>query len=359
MTYEYLIVGAGISGITATRLLAEKGKRILIIDKRNHIGGNCHDYLDKNNFVHKYGPHLFHTDSMKVWTFLSRFTEWEPYKHKVIASYNGKYYPIPINLDTVNQFFNTDLKDKDELIEFLETKKVHVKEIRNSKDVIVSRFGEELYEAFVKYYTKKQWDLFPEELDKSVLERLPIRYDKNPYYFNNTFEGLPKKGYTRMFENMIDSKNITIQLNTDYYTKRWDIPIIIFTGPIDQFFDYRFGKLDYRCIDFRFETVDTGFQENGVVNYPSKEVPFTRITEFSKFYPRFVKKSVICKEYPTWTGEPSYPVPNKKNKAIAEKYDNESKKNRNIYFLGRLGRYRYLNMDKACLDAIELIEQVC
>ena len=359
--YDFLIVGAGATGITLAERFANDGKKVLIIDKRNHIGGNCYDYLGDNDIIiQKYGPHIFHTKEETIHSYLSKFTDWTSYKHKVIALYKEKYYPIPINLDTVNTFFNTDLRDEHQLIDFLKTKAVKKDKIENSQDVVISKFGIELYEAFVKYYTKKQWDLYPEELDKSVLERLPIRYNKNPYYFDDKFQGMPTKGFTEMFKKMLLNKDIEIRLETDFFKVKNNIEYkkLIFTGKIDEFFDYKFGKLDYRCINFVFETKDGDFQPNSVVNYTDSSPEFTRITEFKKFYEKQSKKTIICKEFTSWEGSPSYPVLNEKNNKLLEKYLNEAKKLKDTYLAGRLGSYRYLNIDKAVSEALKLYNKI-
>lgn len=361
--YNYVIVGAGFAGtVLAERLATQVNKKILIIDKRNHLGGNCYDYLsDEGILIQKYGPHIFHTISKKVFDYLSQFTEWNNYKHKVFAFFGGKFYSIPINLDTVNKFYNLNLRNEKELKEFLETKKIEIKEIKNSRDVVVSKFGMELYEAFVKNYTKKQWDKFPEELDKSVLERLPLKYNQNPYYFNDEYQGMPKLGFTKIFEKMLDNKNIKILLNTDFFKtkKNFKFGKLIFTGRIDQFFNYKFGKLDYRGINFVFENLNQeNFQPNSVINYPSKDVKFSRITEFKKFYDKKSNNTIICKDFFVWDGEPSYPVINKKNLEILEKYEKEAEKLKNIIFVGRLAQYKYLNMDRVIENALDVFESI-
>lgn len=359
--YDFLIVGAGITGATIAERLAKDGKKVLIIDKRDHIGGNCYDYTDENSItVQKYGPHIFHTKEKKVFEYISKFTEFTDYKHKVIAKYKGKYYPIPINLDTVNMFFGLGLKDENELKEFLETKRENITDIKNSRDVVVSKFGVGLYNAFVKHYTKKQWDKFPEELDKSVLERLPIRHDKNSYYFDDKFQGMPKEGFTKIFEKMLDNKNIDIKLGVDFFKIKETLEYdkLVFTGELDRFFNYKFGKLDYRCIDFVFETKDGDFQPNSVVNHTDKDVKFIRVTEFKKFYNKKSNKTIICKELFTWRGEPSHPVMDEKNKTLAQKYIDETKKLKGVYFAGRLGSYKYLNIDTAIMKALTIYDLI-
>jgi len=363
MKYDYVIVGAGFSGaVMAERLATQLNKKILVIDKRNHIGGNCYDYTDEGVLIQKYGPHIFHTNNKKVYDYLSKFTKFNNYKHKVLTFHDKKYYIIPINLSTINKFYKINLNTEKELRKFLETKKINIKEIKNSRDVVVSKFGEELYEAFVKDYTKKQWGLYPEELDKSVLERLPIRYDKNPYFFDDLFQGMPVFGFTKIFEKMLSNPNIKVILNRDFFKIKNKITSqkLIFTGPIDSFFNYKFGKLGYRGIQFAFEKLNTfNFQPNSVVNYPNKETWFSRVTEFNKFYNN-PQKSVICQEtfVPGREGELGYPIINEKNKKILEKYLKESEKTKKVYFIGRFGKYKYLNMDNAIEESLKLFEEI-
>jgi len=362
--YDYLIVGAGISGIVLAERLASIGKKILLIDKREHIGGNCYDYIDGKIIVQNYGPHIFHTSSKEVYNYLSKFTEFNDYKHKVLAYYHGGYYPIPINRETINKFYNINLKNEQDVINFLNKKKSKIKNINNSEDVVVSKFGRELFNAFVKNYTKKQWDKFPKELDKSVLERLPIRYDTNPYYFQDKYQGVPVHGYTKMFDKMLKSKNITIKLNTDFFVINNDIKCaeykkIIYTGKIDEFFNHRYGRLEYRGLKCIFEKLYGDFQPNSVVNYPEPKMETTRITEFKKFYNERCNHTIICREIFNWDYDtPAYPVQNKKNLKLYEKYKKEIARFKNIYFVGRLAEYKYYNMDAAVKRALDIFKEM-
>lgn len=358
--YDYVIVGCGFSGIVLAERLASEGKKVLIIDKRKHIGGNCYDFKDKNILVQKYGPHIFHTKNEAVFTYLKRFTKFNNYKHKVLAYYDKKYFPIPINLNTVNKFFNVNLRDEEELKNFLKDKVKKIDKIRNSEDVVVSKFGKELYEAFVKYYTKKQWDKYPHELNKSVLERLPIRYNKNNFFFDDSFQGMPEGGYTKMFTRMLSNKDITVRLNTPYGQNLKKITKnIIWTGKIDEYYDYKYGKLEYRSVDFSFEKYRLkNFLPNSVVNFTEERFKFLRITEFKKFYNAKSRKTIICREFFTWGEEPIYPVYNKINLNLLKKYMNESKKEKKVYFLGRLGKYKYINMDQCVEEALQLFETI-
>ncbi len=360
--YDVLIVGAGISGLTLANKLAGDGKHVLVIEKKQHIGGNCFDYEDEHGIlVQQYGPHIFHTNNMQVVDFLKQFTTFNDYRHTVISYYQGKYYPVPINRETVNMFYGINLTTEAEAKQFLETIREHTGDIQNSRDVVVSKFGTDLYDAFVKKYTKKQWDLYPEELDKTVLERLPIRYNTTSQYFDDAFQGMPIGGFTPIFHKMIDHPNITVQTGIDFFAKRdrFRYGHLIFTGQIDQFFEYAFGKLDYRCMRFELETHDVvSYQPCAVVNYTDDDVTFTRITEFKKFYGLKNNHTVICREYPSWEGEASYPVMNTKNREIMEKYRAQAATLTNVSFAGRLGTYRYINMDKAVGDALALHEQL-
>ncbi|MBR9706373.1 UDP-galactopyranose mutase [Candidatus Pacearchaeota archaeon] len=357
MAYDVVVVGSGFAGSVIAEQLASTGKSVLILDKRDHIGGNCYDYNHGNILIQKYGPHIFHTDNKQVFDYLSKFTKWNDYQHKVLADYQGEHYPIPINLDTVNKYYNLNLNSPNELKIFLESIREKISDIKNSRDVVVSKFGNELYEAFVKHYTKKQWDRYPQELHRMVLERLPIRYDRNPNYFNDEFQGMPSKGFTNLFTNLLNHKNIKIALNTDFFdvVSRLKTSKIIYTGPIDRFFNHKYGPLKYRGINFVFEKHSIpSFQVNSVINHPDINKDFARVTEFKKFYNLDSNETVICKEFFTWDGEPSYPLMDENNLTLAKKYLQEANNKKNVYFIGRLAEYRYLNMDKAVEAALNL-----
>ncbi|PKK90790.1 MAG: UDP-galactopyranose mutase [Candidatus Wallbacteria bacterium HGW-Wallbacteria-1] len=357
--YDFLVVGAGLAGaVMAERLARGSGASVLVVEKRDHIAGNCHDFIHPAGMIVKsYGPHIYHTSHPEVHEYLSGFTEWNGYRHRVLAFHDGEYYPIPINMETVNRFFGVELSNSHQMEDFLASRRIVVDEVRNSRDVVVSKFGTELYRAFVEGYTFKQWDRFPHELDPSVLQRLPVRMDSNPYYFDDPWQGMPLNGYTAMTERILDCRGITLLTDTDYFDIRGEVKAgkIIYTGPLDRFFDYCFGYLRYRCIDFRFESHGVkSFQPNSVVNFPQQHIPYSRVTEFSKFYDSDCSETVICREFFNWTGVPSYPVMDSHNQQLAEKYRSLAGENDQLYLSGRLALYRYLNMDQVVRQALEL-----
>ncbi len=353
--FDYLIVGAGFAGsVLAERLANGSGKKVLICDKRPHIAGNAFDYYnDEGILIHKYGPHIFHTNSKDVFDYLSEFTDWRTYEHRVLASVDGMLVPIPINLDTINKLYSLNLTTF-EVEDFLAKVAEPCDVLRTSEDVVVSKVGRELYEKFFKNYTRKQWGLDPSELDASVTQRVPTRTTRDDRYFTDTFQAMPKHGYTRMFEKMLDHPNIKIMLNTDYNEIAREIPFreMIYTGPIDAFFNYRYGKLPYRSIEFKHETHDTErFQIAPVVNYPNEHA-FTRITEFKYLTGQEHKKTSVVYEYPQAEGDPYYPVPRKENAELYAKYKTLTEARTDVRFVGRLATYRYYNMDQIVAQAL-------
>lgn len=361
MKVDYLVIGAGFAGATiAERIATKLNKKVLIVEKRNHIGGNAYDYYnDDGILVQKYGPHIFHTNLRHVWEYLSKFTVWNGYVHRVLAHVNGKEVYLPINLATMERLYERQFTPK-QLEKYFERKRVKINYIKNSRDVVVSQVGEELYELFFKNYTKKQWGVYPEELEPQVTNRLPVRYNRDTRYFADKYQGIPKYGYTKMFEKMLDNKNIHILLNTNYkeivdFVK---FDKLIYTGPIDYFFDFTYGKLPYRSLDFKFKTLNKEkFQNAAVVNYPN-EHKYTRITEFKHFYFQKHHKTTICYEYPKSEGDPYYPIPKADYQEIYLKYKKEADRLRNVHFLGRLAEYRYLNMDQVVDKALKLFEHI-
>jgi len=359
--YDYLIVGAGFAGsVLAERLSNVSNKKVLIIDKRNHIAGNAYDHYDQSGIlVHKYGPHIFHTNSLDVFNYLSQFTEWRNYQHRVLANVDGQLLPIPINLNTINRLYGLNLSSE-EVTQFFDSKAEKKKDVLTSEDVVVSVVGRELYEKFFRGYTRKQWALDPSELHASVTARVPTRTNRDDRYFTDTYQAMPLHGYTRMFEKMLDNPNIHIMLNTDYKDVVANISFkeLIFTGPIDEFFDYRFGKLPYRSIDFKFETLDQDvFQETGTINYPN-DYAFTRITEFKHLTGQKHHKTSLVYEYPTADGDPYYPIPQAANQAIYLKYQALAAKMKSTHFVGRLATYKYYNMDQVVAQALMVFKKI-
>lgn len=359
--YDYLIVGAGFAGsVLAERLATQANKKVLIVDKRNHIAGNAYDHYDEAGIlVHKYGPHIFHTNSKQVFDYLSQFTKWRNYQHRVLASVDGQLFPIPINLTTINNMYGLNLCS-DELHSFFESRTEKKKEINTSEDVVVNAVGRELYEKFFRGYTKKQWDMDPSELNASVAARIPTRVNKDDRYFTDTYQAMPLHGYTKMFEQMLSHSNINIMLNTDYkdIIKETTFRKLIFTGPVDEYFDHRFGKLPYRSIEFKFETYDQErFQETGTVNYPN-DYAFTRITEFKYLTGQKHHKTSVVYEYPKADGDPYYPIPNPEYNELYRRYQELTNELEDVYFVGRLATYKYYNMDQVVAQALSTFKKI-
>jgi UDP-galactopyranose mutase len=353
--FDYLIVGAGFAGsVLAERLAVGSDKKVLLCDKRPHIGGNAYDhYNDAGILVHKYGPHIFHTNSREVFEYLSRFTEWRSYQHRVLACVDGQLVPIPINLDTINRLYGLNLTSF-QVAEFFKSVAEPRAEIRTSEDVVVSAVGRELYEKFFRNYTRKQWGLDPSELDASVTSRVPTRTNRDDRYFTDTYQAMPLYGYTRMFENMLDHPNIHVMLNTDYREIVRDIPFrqMIYTGPVDAYFDYVYGQLPYRSLEFKHETHDQKvYQSAPVVNYPNEHL-YTRITEFKYLTGQEHEKTSIVYEFPRGEGDPYYPVPRKENTALYARYKALADATPNVHFVGRLATYKYYNMDQIVAQAL-------
>jgi UDP-galactopyranose mutase len=359
--FDYLIVGAGFAGsVLAERLASVGDQKVLIIDQRDHIGGNAYDYYNKDGIlIHKYGPHIFHTNSKKVFDYLGQFTQWRPYEHRVLASVDGQLVPIPINLNTINKLYGLNLNCS-EVEAFFESKAEKITRVKTSEDVVVSKVGRELYEKFFKFYTRKQWDLDPSELDASVTARVPTRTNKDDRYFTDTYQAMPLFGYTRMFQKMLSHPNIKIMLNTDYKEILDVIPYkhMIYTGPIDSFFNYCYGRLPYRSLEFKFETLDTDiFQSTGTINFPNEHA-YTRITEFKYLTGQKHNKTSIVYEYPQAEGDPYYPIPRPENAEIYKKYQQLANAMTNTYFTGRLATYKYYNMDQVVAQSLSLFEKI-
>ncbi len=359
--FDYLIVGAGFAGsVLAERLASQLDARVLVIDKRNHIAGNAYDYYnDAGILVHKYGPHIFHTNSEKVFDHLSRFTAWRPYEHRVLSSVDGQLVPMPINLDTLNRLYGLQLTCHD-VDAFLSSLATPLKQIKTSEDVVISKVGRDLYEKFFRNYTRKQWGLDASELDASVTSRVPVRTSRDDRYFTDRFQAMPLHGYTRMFENMLDHPNIRIMLNTDYSDIKDEVRFreLIFTGPVDEYFDYCYGRLPYRSLRFEHQTIDRAqYQPAPVVNYPNEHA-YTRITEFKYLTGQEHSKTSIVFEYPRAEGDPYYPIPQPKNAELYRKYKAMADALPQVHFVGRLGTYKYYNMDQVVAQALVEFEKL-
>ena len=363
MNNKYLVVGCGFYGAVFARILSEFGKRVLLVDKRHHIGGNCYSEKINNIHVHKYGPHAFHTNSEKIWEFVNRFSEFNDFKLKVKVNYKNIFYSFPINLFTLNQIYG--VCNQDEAIKILN--KVRIRNRKdNFKNYVLRNVGRELYSIFYEGYTQKQWNLDPEFLPSLIAKRIPIRYDFNDYYFTDKYQGIPINGYTNLFENIIDHPNITVSLNTDFFINKKefesDFKQIIYSGKIDELFNYEHGELNYRSL--RFETFKSNktYQGAPIINYTSLDVPYTRSVEY-KYFDKYEKKnSVLVNEYPDTYDHskiPFYPIQTKNNTKIYNKYKSIAEENNKYIIGGRLGRYTYLNMDQVIGMALKDAGELC
>ena len=357
--FDYIIAGAGFAGsVLAERLAEVLGKRVLVVDKRNHIAGNAYDFYDAAGvLVHKYGPHIFHTNSEKVFQYLSRFTKWRPYEHRVLASIEGRLLPFPINIDTVNLLYDLSL-DADGLQDFLKQRAVDVPLVRTSEDLVLSRVGPDLYKKFFRNYTRKQWGLDPSQLDAAVAGRIPVRFDHDDRYFTDTIQAMPLQGYTAMFERLLDHPNITVRTGVDFAeaAQVYRNSKVVFTGPVDEYFDFQFGPLPYRSLEFRHETHDTEvFQSAPVINYPNDN-EYTRITEFKYLTGQKHRKTSIVYELPRAEGDPYYPIPRPENAAIFARYKALADQQESVTFCGRLANYKYFNMDQVVAQALSTFE---
>jgi len=354
--FDYLIVGAGFAGsVLAERLANQGGKEVLIIDQRDHIGGNAYDYYNEAGIlVHKYGPHIFHTNSERVWRYLSQFTEWRAYEHRVLAEVDGKLLPIPINRTTINELYGLNLLTDQDCQRFFDALAEPVSHCRTSEDVVVSRVGREIYEKFFRGYTRKQWGVDPSELDAQVTARIPIRTNTDDRYFTDVYQAMPLRGYTRMFERMLTHPKITVRLNTDYRELPETVRYreMIFTGPIDLYFNYCFGKLPYRSLEFRHETLDREHAlPAAVVNHPQRH-EYTRVTEFKHLTGQRHRQTGVVYEYPRAEGDPYYPIPKPECTALYHRYRQSADDTPGVHFVGRLATYKYYNMDQVVAQAL-------
>lgn len=362
--YDVIVVGAGFAGSVSARLLAEDhGLRVLVIDRRPHIAGNAYDTLDEHGVLcHQYGPHIFHTNSERVSTFLSRFTDWRPYEHRVLAEVDGQFVPIPINRATVNTLHGLELSEA-EVADYLQTVAESRDALRNSEDAVVSKVGWDLYERLFRGYTRKQWALDPKDLHASVCARIPVRTNDDDRYFTDTFQQMPANGYTAMFVRMLDHPNIDVRVGTSYEEIRDSVtaPHLVWTGPIDAFFDHRFGKLPYRSLRFEHETRATPggrlVQPVAQVNYPNERIAYTRVTEFRHLTGQSADVSTLAYEFPVADGEPYYPIPRPQNRELYHRYEALAQSRPDVVFVGRLARYQYLNMDQVTAAAFVAVER--
>lgn len=355
--YDVLVVGAGFAGsVMAERFAADAGKRVLIIDRRPHIAGNAYDEEDASGIlIHRYGPHIFHTNAADIFAYLSRFTQWRPYEHRVLAEVRGRQVPIPINRTTLNMLFDAGLKDDEDAAAFLAARAQPVDEIRTSKDVVVSAVGDELYRLFFRGYTRKQWGLSPSELDKAVTARVPTRTSTDDRYFEDAYQAMPADGYTAMFARMLDHPLIDVRLGTDFASAREtiDYDLLVFTGPIDEYFGYRYGALPYRSLRFDHRTLPVErHQQVAVVNYPDETVPYTRVTEYKHLTGQTARVTSVTYEYPAEEGDPYYPIPRPENQALFKRYELLALAEPDVLFVGRLATYRYYNMDQVVGQAL-------
>jgi UDP-galactopyranose mutase len=360
MKADVLVVGAGFSGAVVAEQLASRGLEVVVIEKRDHIGGNAHDRFDRHGvLIHPYGPHIFHTNGMRIASYLSQFTDWRPYEHRVLAKVRSQLVPMPINITTVNMLYGLDL-DEESIDAFFDRVREPRHPITNSEDVVVNAVGRELYELFFRGYTRKQWALDPSELAASVAARVPARTNRDDRYFTDVFQKMPKDGYTRLFERMLDHPKIRVEVGIDFLSIRTKIQArhIVYTGPIDAYYRYCFGRLPYRSLRFEHEHVRReSYQPVGTVNYPNEEA-FTRITEFKHLTGQVLEGTSIVREYPQAEGDPYYPVPRQENERLHKQYQRLAQNEANVTFVGRLAQYRYYNMDQCVGAALQAAKAI-
>ena len=357
---DVVVVGAGFAGaVIAERLAIAGGLRVLVLDQRDHVAGNAYDHVDEHGvLVHRYGPHIFHTNSGKVADYLSRFTAWRPYEHRVRARVDGQLVPIPINRTTVNALYGLKLETEGEVAAFYAERAEAIDFVRTSEDAVVSKVGRDLYEKFFRGYTLKQWRRDPSQLHASVTSRIPTRTNTDDRYFTDSFQKMPIEGYTAMFTRMLDHPNIEVRLGVDYFALREDLRCghVVFTGPIDRYFDRCFGELPYRSLEFVLRnepTPDGGLlQPTGTLNEPSADVPYTRTTEFRHLTGQTLETSTVIVEYPRDEGDPYYPIPSDETRALYKRYEALAAREPGVTFVGRLARYQYLNMDQVTAQAL-------
>jgi UDP-galactopyranose mutase len=366
-SYDLLVVGAGYAGsVIAERFASQQGARVLVIDRRDHIAGNAYDYVDDHGvLVHRYGPHIFHTNAMSVVDYLSQFTDWTPYEHRVVAEVEGQLLPMPINRTTVNRLYGLDLQTEDDVEAFYAERREDIPYVRTSEDAVVAKVGRDLYEKFFRGYTRKQWERDPSELHASVCARIPIRTNTDDRYFTDTWQKMPADGYTKMFERILGHPGIDVRLSTDYADVKAEVDYrhLVYTGPVDGYFGYRFGALPYRSLEFDLRTEQTPdgavVQPAATVNYPDADIPYTRITEFRHMTGQSPHgASTMAVEYPRSEGDPYYPIPNDETRALYKQYEALAVDLPDVTFVGRLARYQYLNMDQVVGQALATYERM-
>ena len=359
--FDCLVVGAGFAGSVMAERLAEAGQRVLVVERRPHIGGNAYDrHDDAGLLIHPYGPHIFHTNSVEVFDYLSRFTAWRPYQHRVLASVDGQLVPVPINLDTVNRLYGLSLTSF-EMEGWLKNVAEPRDSIETSEDAVVAKVGRDLYNKFFRGYTRKHWGLDPSELDASVTARIPTRTNRDDRYFTDTFQAMPVAGYTRLFEKMLRHPNIKLMLNTDYREIEALLPWkhMVYTGPIDAFFNHRYGPLPYRSLEFHHVNLpQERLQPVGTVNYPN-DCAYTRVSEFKHITGQSHATTSVVYEYPRAEGDPYYPIPRPENAALYKRYETDADAMPNVTFVGRLATYRYYNMDQVVAQALTQARRLC
>ena len=360
--FDWAVVGAGFAGsVIAERLASQCGASVLVIDRRSHVGGNAYDHYDESGvLIHEYGPHIFHTNSKAIFDYLSKFTQWRRYEHRVLAQVGAQRLPIPINRTTINRLYGLNLDSDAAVEDFLCSRAEPIDDIRTSEDVVLSRVGRDLYERFFRGYTRKQWGLDPSQLDKSVTARVPTRTNRDDRYFEDDYQYMPLHGYTRIFERMLRHPKIKLMLQTDFEEIRNVVPYrkLVYIGPIDEYFGYCCGRLPYRSLSFKHVSLDVEWhQQVAVVNYPGEE-PYTRVTEYKHLTGQRHPRTSITYEYPVDSGDPYYPVPRAENYALYKRYEALAKATPEVTFIGRLATYRYYNMDQVVGQALATFKRL-